>query len=186
MKQVLAIFRKDARHLWPEILASLAAVGALVLTYPQQWRAGAYGNVAGTSFFGNPANPIGFVASCFIFLVPVSWFILVARMVHTERLIGNTQFWLTRPYEWPKFLAAKLLFLVTFVYAPFLGAQCILLAEAGFNPLSYFHGLFFNLIYTSCILILPFLALSVLTPNFGKLTLVLLGVILFIAGVAIA
>ena len=38
MKQILAIFRKDARHFWPETLVSLGLLAALVGVYPQQWR----------------------------------------------------------------------------------------------------------------------------------------------------
>src|SRR5205814_2563869 len=89
---------------------------------------------------------IGFFAGCLVVLVPISWWLLIARLVHGERLVGNTQFWLTRPYEWPKFLAAKLLFLAAFLYLPFFIAQCVLLAEGGFNPTSYLPGLFYNLL----------------------------------------
>jgi hypothetical protein len=186
MKQIFAIFLKDFRHLWAEIVASLAMLSALVIIYPHEWRTPSYGMAVGSSFLGRPESSLGIVASLLIVLVPISWLVLTARMVHTERLVGSTQFWLTRPYEWPKFLAAKLLFLICFLYAPFLAAQCILLAEAGFQPLAYAEGLFLNLIYITCILVLPFFALSSVTASFGKLTLVVLGVLLFIAGVAIA
>jgi hypothetical protein len=186
MKQIRAIFEKDVRHLWPEILASLAVVAALVLVYPREWRSQEIMNTAARiGLFARYGGDADVVAALLVLLVPVSWFILIARMVHSERLVGNTQFWLTRPYEWPKFLAAKLLFLACFVYAPFAVAQCALLAEGGFHPLSYLTGLFFSLLYVTFILILPILALSVVTPSFGKLTLVVLGVLLFIAGDAV-
>jgi len=185
MKQILAIFLKDVRHLWPEILASLAVVAALVLLYPRGWSSSEIMNTGRIGLFARYGGDADVVASILVLLVPVSWFILIARMVHSERLVGNTQFWLTRPYEWPKFLAAKLLFIACFVYAPFVLAQCILLAEGGFHPLAYLHGLFFNLFCVTFILVLPFFALSVATPSFGKLTLVALAFLLAIAGVSV-
>ncbi|MFZ1939801.1 MAG: hypothetical protein WBA18_07265 [Terracidiphilus sp.] len=185
MKQIFVIFLKDVRHLWPEILASLAVVAALVLVYPRGWRSSEIMNMGRIGLFARYGGDADVAASILVLLVPLSWFILVARLVHSERLVGNTQFWLTRPYEWPKFLAAKLLFLASFVYAPFVLGQCILLAEGGFQPLAYLPGLFFNLFCVTFILVLPFFALSAATPSFGKLTLVALAVLLSIAGVAI-
>jgi hypothetical protein len=187
MKQILAIFKKDAHHLWPEILASVAMVTALAVIYPVAWRSPAeFGAQSYGNFFAALARGgRSFLASSLIVLVPVTWWILIARLVHCERLVGNTQFWVTRPYEWPKFLAAKLLFLVAFLYIPFFLAQCALLAEAGFNPLLYLHGLIYNLVFATAILVLPLATLSSLTSGFGKLTLVLLGLVLYIAAVAL-
>ncbi len=185
MKQIFAIFTKDVRHLWPETLASLAMVTALVLTYPHEWCSASYGAVSSFGFLGLFSHSRDVLASCLIVLVPVSWLILIARVVHTEKLVGDTQFWLTRPYEWPKFLAAKLLFLASFLYVPFALAQCVLLAEAGFHPFSYMVGLLLNLFYVTFILVLPFLAVSTITSSFGKLTLTSLCVMLYIPGVAL-
>jgi hypothetical protein len=117
--------------------------------------------------------------------VPVSWWILIARLVHGERLVGHTQFWLARPYGWRRLLTAKLLFLAVFLYLPFLVAQMLLLAEAGFNPFAYIPGLLFNLLSITGVLVLPLLALSAVTSGFGRMTLVLLGVILFIVAVSL-
>lgn len=185
MKQTLAIFIKDARRFLPEILLSFAVLLALVLVYPRTW----VGPIEPTQSFsiGGPYLHPGFgmFAGCLVVLVPVSWWLLIARMVHGERLVGSTQFWLTRPYEWPKVLAAKLLFLGAFLHLPFFIAQCVLLAEAGFNPTSYLPGLFYNLLLATGVLILPLAALSVVTTGFGRMTLVILGVILFIAGVVL-
>ena len=184
MKQTLAIFIKDARRFWPEILLSFAVLLALVLVYPRTW-ADATERTQSFSMHGLfSQGGIGFFAGCLVVLVPVSWWLLIARLVHGERLVGTTQFWLTRPYEWPKFLAAKLLFLAAFLYLPFFAAQSVLLAEGGFNPTSYLPGLFYNLLLATGTLVLPLAALSVVTTGFGRMTLVILGVILFIAGVA--
>jgi hypothetical protein len=40
MSQVLHIFKKDARHFWPEVLATLVVTAFLVTTYPHMWAVG--------------------------------------------------------------------------------------------------------------------------------------------------
>ena len=51
MKQILHIFAKDSRHFWPEILISLALVGALVWVYPStRLSAGGLIRVPGAAF----------------------------------------------------------------------------------------------------------------------------------------
>jgi hypothetical protein len=186
MKQIVAIFNKDARRFWPEILVSIAILVALVLVYPHQWRvSNQTAKLFETrhSFF--PSNPLEFFSECLVVLVPVSWWIMIARLVHGERLVGDTQFWLTRPYEWPKFLAAKLMFLAAFLWIPFFVAQCAMLLSGGFNPVSVLPGLFYNLFLATGIFVLPLITLSAVTSGFGRMTLVILGVILFIAGMAL-
>ena len=182
MKQILAIFKKDARHLWPEILVSFALLAALVYVSPSHWRSPALGGAVsyspGPFFYEEFGNLL-------VVLVPISWGFLTARLVQTEGLVGNTQFWITRPYEWPKLLAAKLLFLAVLVCAPFLVAQCVLLAEAGFNPAAYAGGLAYNLLLILGILFLPLLAFSSLTPSFAKLLLVLLGLIVYAVAISV-
>lgn len=188
MKQILAIFTKDARRFWPEIAVSLAITAALALVYPMQWRANNHmpGHIS-YSFRGLFAagGGLGFLAGCLIVLVPVSWWILIARLVHGERLVGHTQFWLTRPYDWRRLLIAKLLFLAAFLYLPFLAAQMLLLVQAGFNPFAYVPGLLFNLVVVTAIIVLPLLAISAVTSGFGRMTLVLLGLILFVIAVSL-
>jgi hypothetical protein len=187
MKQILAIFLKDARRFWPEIAASLAVTAALVMVYPTQWRSGDHmAGAVSYSFRGLLTHGgLGFLPALLVFLVPISWWILIARLVHGERLVGHTQFWLTRPYDWRKFLAAKLLFVAVFVGLPFFAAQMLLLAQAGFNPFAYIPGLLFNLLLVTGGLIVPLMAISAVTSGFGRMTLVLLGLILFVIAVSL-
>jgi hypothetical protein len=97
MKQILHIFAKDCRHFWPEILISVALVGALVRIYPSTWLAnsGLYA-VAGGGFLPGMLDA-GFFAALLTALVPVSWWLLIARVIHAEALVGDRQFWVTRP-----------------------------------------------------------------------------------------
>lgn len=39
------------------------------------------------------------------------WVFLTLRVVHGETLVGDRQWWVTKPYEWWKLLLAKELFL---------------------------------------------------------------------------
>ena len=96
MNQIITIFKKDARHLWPEILVSLVLTAALVRIYPYTWAPRDYISI-----------PLQQVAVALLFLVPMSWWILITRLIQSESLVGDRQFWLTRPYEWKKLLAAK-------------------------------------------------------------------------------
>ena len=187
MKQILHIFAKDSRHFWPEILISLALVGALVWIYPSTWLSqnGLYA-VAGGAFLPGMLEA-GLLAGLLTVLIPVSWWLLIARVIHAEALVGDCQFWVTRPYEWKKLLGAKVLFLAVFLYLPLLIAQCLLLFRAGFHPLSFVPGLLFNLLLITAVIVLPLLAITTVTATFARLTLTLLaGLVCFIGYVAIS
>jgi hypothetical protein len=171
MNQIITIFKKDARHLWPEILVTLILTAALVRIYPYTW---------------GPPEPSGIVlpqvAVVLLFLVPMSWWILITRLVQSESLVGDRQFWLTRPYEWKKLLAAKVLFLLAFLYLPLFIAHSLLLIEAGFQPLAYVPGLLYNLLLITAIIILPLIAIATVTSSFAKTTLTTLGILVGMLG----
>ncbi|MGD0893836.1 MAG: hypothetical protein ABR923_20125 [Terracidiphilus sp.] len=177
MSQILHIFLKDTRRFWAEISLSVAITAAFAWIYPQQWLSadhiqGAMGN---RGVVGYQIQIIG--GFLFVF-VPISWGLLIVRSVHAESLVGDRQFWLTRPYEWPKLLAAKLLFLFTFLYIPIFLAQSAMLAETGFAPTSYIPRLLYNLLLLTIVIVLPIFALATVTSNFGRLILTLLGAFL--------
>jgi hypothetical protein len=168
MKQILHIFAKDARRFWPEILVSLGITAAFVVIEPQQWLRDLNPN------FEMHNMLVGLLCA----LVPISWWILIARVIHAERLVGDTQYWLTRPCTWQNLLAAKVLFLLSFLVLPFTLAQFILLAEAGFHPLPLIPGPLHNLLLITVFVLLPLAALAVVTSNLVRMTLTMLGVLL--------
>jgi len=173
MKQILHIFLKDTRRFWPEILVSLAITAGFIWLCPGEWqRAGIYG----ADSYSLDGGSLMAMSSALEVLVPVTWWLLIARVIQAESLVGDRQFWLTRPYEWKKLLAAKVLFVVAFIYLPIFIAQCLLMLLGGFNPVSYIPGLFCNLLLLTGILVLPIVALATVTSNFARLTLTLLGV----------
>ena len=187
MKQILHIFAKDCRHFWPEILISVALVGALVRVYPNSWlsESGLHAVVGGV-FLPNMLEG-GFLPGLLTMLVPVSWWLLIARVIHAEALVGDRQFWVTRPYEWKKLLGAKALFLVVFLYVPLLIGQCLLLLRAGFHPLSFVPGLLFNVLLITAVIVLPLLAVTTVTATFARVTMTLLtALVCFIGYVVIS
>jgi hypothetical protein len=182
---MLHIFAKDSRQFWPEILISLALVAAFVWIYPSSWLVG---NTLAVDVGGDFVKALfeQYLGGILKLLIPVSWWLLIARVIHAEALVGDRQFWLTRPYEWKKLLGAKALFLVVFLYLPLLIAQCLLLFTAGFRPLSFIPGLLFNLLLITGILVLPLMAIASVTATFARVTVTLLaGLAGFIAFVAI-
>ncbi len=173
MTQILNIFRKDTRRFWPEIVLSVIVVFAFVLIYPNQWRVFHDRNVQ---------QHMTFILFALGLLMVTGWGLLISRAVHAESLVGDRQFWITRPYEWKKLLAAKVLFLAAWIGVPYLLSQLLLLAEAGFHPLAYMPGLLFSLLLLSVGYLLPMVALAAVTSNFARLTMTVLGVLIVFTG----
>jgi hypothetical protein len=187
MKQILHILAKDSRHFWPEILISLALLGTFVWIEPSTWllQAGLY--AMGGGGWTCPSDGAAFLAALLPLFIVVSWWLLIARVGHAEALVGDRQFWVTRPYEWKKLLAAKAIFLLVFLYLPLLIARCLLLFLAGFHPLNFVPGLLFNLLLITGVLVLPLFAITTVTATFARLTLTLLaGLACFACYLAIA
>ena len=180
MKQALHVFGKDARHFWPEIAISVA-IAALFAWIGQYAWASPWG------FEGYSNQALRDVAGLLSVLLPVSWWILITRAVQGEKLVGDRQWWITKPYEWPQLLAAKLLLVAAFVLAPFVVAQCVLLEEAGFRWFDYLPGLGFDLVLVIGLMIAPVVALATVTSGIGKVLLTMLGfLILFVVIVTFA
>lgn len=175
MKQTLHIFLKDARRFWAEIFVSVAVTAGLI---------GICIVLHGSSQDVHDVHIqiMATLAALLMVLVPTGWWVLITRIIHAERLVGDTQFWITRPYVWNKLLSAKLLFLLAFLYLPFFIAQCVILAVAGFAPQLYIPGLLYNLLLLTGSIILPLTAIASVTSSFARMTLTLLGIFLtFIA-----
>lgn len=179
MNQVLHIFAKDTRRLWLEISISLALTAALVWAFPHRWSSSMYSQYHAVSY-----SPYGFVTDAgigsyvLVLLIPLSWWLLISPVIHEENLIGDRQYWLTRPIERGGLAAAKALFIAVFVFAPLLAAQCALLGRAGLPILGSVPGLLYNLVLIVSFLVLPLAALATVTRNFFRMVLVVLGYVL--------
>jgi len=183
MKQIIHIFAKDSRHFWLEIVVSLAIMAAFTWAYPHHWTR----NNLGARFYLSTSIDWGLSGSILTLLVPVSWWLLITRVILAESLVGDRQFWLTRPYEWRKLLGAKVLFLLVYLYLPLVIVKLVLLALAGFHPLSYMSGLLFSLLLLTAFLVMPLFAVATVTSNFSRMALIVVGVILcFVAILALS
>ena len=168
MKQIIHILRKDIRHHWPEIVLSLAALAG------RCWH--------DVTIWSHERSRIAFWSTVIEVLVPITWGILVLRVIQSEPLVGDRQFWITRPFEWKKLLAAKLLFIVLFINVPLLIAGIVLLAKAGFPPLQYLPGVLWMQLLLIQIPLLPMAALASVTRNVLQTLLALVAVALYMAG----
>lgn len=166
MQQILHIFKKDIRRHWPEIVISLALLGlyAKLMTHSAD-----YHEKIGPDHI--PWEEI--TASSLIPLMIIFWIFLTSRVVQSERLVGDTQWWITKPYEWWKLLTAKEVFLLAFIGAPLFLVQLYLLHNAGFAIHSHLLGVVRMQIALAFILFLPAVALASLTKNLGQALIVL-------------
>lgn len=182
MNQTLHIFAKDTRRFLPEILILAALLIGQLGIHTYLCATGAL------NIFRNSDGSMRFIALIFFlltFLIPVGWWLLITRVVQEERLVGDTQFWITRPYRWKNLLTAKLLFLAAFVDLMFLVVQCSMLVEEGFSPLAEMPKLLLNLLLITCLYLLPLISIAAITSSFARMTLTLLGALLAF-GVAVA
>ncbi len=151
MRQALHIFRKDAGHCWPYIAAVLA------LTAANAWQ--------NSREIPNPSLNIDMNLPL---LTGLAWWLAIGAAVHGESLIGDRQFWVTRPYSWKSLLAAKLLFVAVFLGLPTFVSDCITLFASGFAPRPLIPGLLLRQCWLAAFFVLPFVvaALTRLTGRF--------------------
>jgi len=179
--QTLHILRKDVRHLLPEITISLSLVAIFGWIAPASWPGYLTKMAYPGAQFGAPAM----IGGLLHVLIPLSWLILISRVVHDESLVGDKQFWVTRPYTWYSLLAAKLLFIASFICLPLLLAQMFLVHYAGLPVLASLPGLVANIGMIALCFLLPFTVLAAVTSSFGPLVLLVLGGILYIGVVGL-
>jgi hypothetical protein len=97
MRETLHILRKDARALWPQILLAVAATAVASGYDPEKEHA----------------------EKLFVILVLSRWYLVVCA-IQQEKLVGDREWWLTRPYSWRSLLAAKALLIALFINLPLL------------------------------------------------------------------
>jgi hypothetical protein len=169
MNQILHIFRKDVRQFWREIALSVGLLAAYAWYEPREWVPNPH-----------PDSWSAFLPQLILF----GWGFVIVRDIQAEVLVGDRQFWVTRPYDWKKLLAAKILFVVVVFNLPLLIADAILLRRAGFAPVSYVTGLLWMQLLLTVLLVLPVVTLGAVTSNVGQAVLVVLGVGLYLIATA--
>ena len=162
MDQFLHIFKKDARRHWPEILISLALLALFTHQELNPWE---HSNYVGAS------SPLFFLLSLASYITPVLgvfWAFIIVRVIQDESLVGDRQWWVTKPYEWWELFLAKAFFFFVVVCVPLFHVQLFLLHKFHFpvvrnlwRVLLMELGLFFSLFLLVAIL-------ACLTKNFGQ------------------
>ena len=168
MQQSLHILRKDLLHLWPETLVGI------VLLIAFAWSAPYKATPSPFTFY------IALLDAFLHILIPVAWLVIISRLIHDEPLVGDRQFWTSRPYHWAKLLLAKILYLLAFIYLPFLLMQVYLLKHAGLYPSTVLPALFHNLLLVTVIVIVPIAAIAAVTSTFARLLLSVLGALIYV------
>jgi hypothetical protein len=165
---IMHVLKKDVRRLWPAVFLTLILLATLA--HADWWR----------------ADPAPSQTEAWLNLVlPFAWACLVALLIQQETLVGDRQFWITRPHRWPQLLAAKLIFVLLFVHLPALAADAMILAMRGFPPFPYIPQLLWKQALLAGSLTLPALAVAAVVRSFTHFVLAAFGVaaeVLFLAG----
>lgn len=157
MRLALHIFKKDVRRFWWGIAIALllqiaadsldVAANTIVLPVPLDW------------------------------LLMVAWAALVALAVHEDPLVGDRQFWITRPARWRVLLASKLLYALAVVHAPSFLADVVVLAARGFRPWEWLGSMLLKQVALVAVVTLPTIAMAAVLRNFAHLALAVIGIV---------
>ena len=172
MTQTLHVFRKDVMHQWRDLVMYAVLLVAFAVVIPQGWMGSA-----------NPNPMLTILALLLKIWIPILWLVIIARLVHDECLVGDQQFWVTRPYSRGSLVAAKLLFVAVCVVLPFMETQWALLLRAGLNPVMAMGAHLETMAFFGLIVVLPFLVVAAVTRSLASAFMTLLGTVIVWAGV---
>jgi hypothetical protein len=161
MNQILHIFRKDARRHYAEILISLVLLALFTHRQLQFWLEGNESVHVGSLMFFQITRLITPILVLF-------WAFLIVRVVQAESLVGDRQWWTTKPYDWWKLLLAKLLFIFVFISIPLMLVQLFLLHHAGYSIFPNLRGVLLMQFTLPLLVILFSLVLACLTRNLSQ------------------
>ena len=169
MAQIFHIFQKDCRRHWPEVLVALFLLGAYARLNVNPWEKPAAGAVFLGRFLASPE----WLAPVMIFF----WLFLVLRITYGESLVGDRQWWVTRPYIWWQLLLSKVLFIVVVICIPLFFIQLYFLYHAGFPVVSHIGSVLNMQLGLLLMGFLGALVLGALTRSVGQAFLVVAGLI---------
>jgi hypothetical protein len=101
-------------------------------------------------------------------LLSASTVFLIVRVIHTDPIPGENQFWITRPYQWTSLLSAKILFLIAFINVPVFLAQTMVFTGLDFPLSTGFSGILWSQFLIAFACVVPIAALATLTPGIGQ------------------
>jgi hypothetical protein len=158
MRQAVHIFLKDSRQFrWP-ILLLLAWMSLLAVVGGQRFDPG----LLGQGLVGEN------IVRLSLYLVPLAWWVLIALVVQAESLVGDRQFWLTRPYDRASLFVAKALFVLAYIVLPMTIAQAAMAVQRGLPLDPTVPGLIWNQVLIGLVFVLPATAIASLTGTFTR------------------
>jgi hypothetical protein len=108
------------------------------------------------------------------------WVLITIRAVHGECVVGDREFWQTRPYTGVQLLTAKILFLILCLNVPLLVTQIFLLIYAGIPmTLSIVPDLLLLQLEFAFLITFPVFAIAAVTESLIQWILAVGGLILF-------
>jgi hypothetical protein len=159
MSLCFKLFQKDAQRLWPYGLVYLALFTIRLLTDPLY-----------TNWPLFASNWIELVRG----LTYIALWVLIIELIHQEKLIGDRQYWLTRPFTWKQLVLSKGLFVLVFVLVPLFIGHIAVLLWIGFPIAHALPGLLFKEAIFVALMILPVATLASMTRSFANLILTLI------------
>lgn len=162
--QTFHIFKKDLRRHWPEILISLAFLALFTRRELHLWKLSS----EFTQFGSTSAVLFVFVGRYVPFFLVLSWTFLILRVVHGDTLVGDRQWWITKPYVWRELLLSKLFFIFVFICVPLFHVQLLLLHHAGFPILANLGRLLLMQFTLTLVVIACVFALASVTKNLAQ------------------
>jgi len=158
VRQAIHIFKKDVRLLRFDIVFALLVAAALTFT----------ASSGGESVRTSPS--VGQLAQeLLMYLLPLTWWSLIARAIYNEPLPGDRQFWVTRPYTPASLLLAKLLFVLAFVLLPKFVSDVIITNSYGFRIWPELGGLLWSQLLLTAVFVAPVIAICTLTTGFVQM-----------------
>ncbi|MBL8233418.1 MAG: hypothetical protein JNL98_33285 [Bryobacterales bacterium] len=154
MKLATHILRKDFRENW--LWVALVLISAVGFTWTQT-------AVANTPLPSR--NVILALVGAFGLAWATTCAFFVFRLVHADRLDGDTQYWLARPLEWRHLFAAKFAAITLVVVTPLFCCGLAELITAEIFSASLLPGLLWHMVVVSAFWIIPAWLLAALTRN---------------------
>jgi len=155
MNQILTL-KKDLWRLWP--VAVLTCLMLAILANADRWRA---------DWMPSPME--GWMN----LVLSAAWACMTALVVLEDPLVGDNQFWMTRPYRWSALLSAKLALVVLMIHLPLFLADVYVLGARGFPPLLHLDVLLVKQFLLFGALTLPAIAVATLVRSFVHFVVVL-------------
>jgi hypothetical protein len=159
MHNALVIFRKDVRHLWPQIAVFLA------LAVIRSFLAPSIANLR--------ALDTTFQIEA---LFPLAWCYLIVTVIQQERIPGDRQYWLARPVIGYEIVLAKAIFIGGLMHLPLLISHTAELGIMGMAPGDIIWGLIWRQCLLAAIVTLPTAAIAAATRNLAQFIFAALGI----------